>query len=215
MKIFIILSGLIFITGCAGGRNSSQISSPHDKTQISSVSSAVDIDGLWKGKINNLPLTFNFKQNGDSFTGTVNGVPGQPVMPLKDGKIEGDNISFSVKAGSTSNVTKMKVNYKGSVEGDKIELIVRVVPGRTSSYDSMYNLTGSSNTLSQREKELRLANPYDESSKSYDQQKSVDEINKWKRSTQKIEAQNRWINTKDRSWYSSSNPVRFVIQRVK
>ena len=54
---------------------------------------AADITGTWTGSISSnngdFSLTYDFKQNGDKFTGTVTGPQGDP-LPLTDCKLEGD-----------------------------------------------------------------------------------------------------------------------------
>src|SRR5215831_16438324 len=61
--------------------------------------------------------TFTFKVKGDKLTGTVWGRQGD--TPIADGKITGDEISFSVsreRQGAT-----IKQLYKGKVTGDEIK----------------------------------------------------------------------------------------------
>lgn len=66
-----------------------------------------------------MELTYNFKGDGDTLTGTVTGGPGQWI-PIKDGKIDGDKLSFKVDVDSQG--MKMKFNYKGVLKGDEIKL---------------------------------------------------------------------------------------------
>ena len=64
-------------------------------------------------------LTYNFKQDGDKFTGTVTGPQGDP-MPLIDCKLDGDKISFAVKVDMGGNIATF--SSKGTIKGDEIAL---------------------------------------------------------------------------------------------
>jgi hypothetical protein len=110
IRIFVLVGGLLLIASCAhnGG-----------------LSSAFDINGTWTGQLAGvmggppITLTFNFKGDRGPLPGTVNGAPGQWI-PLKDGKIKGNKISFEVAAGADK--MKMTTKYKGKIKGDKIKL---------------------------------------------------------------------------------------------
>ena len=78
--------------------------------------------GTWTGTISSpngdFNLTYTFKQDGDKLTGTVTG-PSDPI-PISEGKVDGDKISFSVNVdmgGST-----VKFSSKGTINGDEIKL---------------------------------------------------------------------------------------------
>jgi autotransporter translocation and assembly factor TamB len=84
---------------------------------------AGDISGTWTGSISggggDFSLTYSFKQDGQKFTGTVQGPQGDP-LPLTDCKLDGDKISFAVKVdmgGSAATFTST-----GTVKGDEIAL---------------------------------------------------------------------------------------------
>ena len=120
MKIYsyAFLTGLLLIAGCAHDAGVST-------TSPATTSPAVDINGTWTGTFSGgqggqpMELTYKFKGDGDTLTGTVNGGPGQWI-PIKDGKINGDNLSFKVDVDSQG--MKMKFNYKGVLKGDEIKL---------------------------------------------------------------------------------------------
>ena len=83
---------------------------------------AADVTGTWTGTISSpngdFNLTYTFKQDGDKLTGTVTG-PSDPI-PISEGKVDGDKISFSVNVdmgGST-----VKFSSKGTINGDEIKL---------------------------------------------------------------------------------------------
>jgi hypothetical protein len=83
-----------------------------------------DVDGKWTGSIagmdgNNMTLGYTFKADGTTLTGTTTGPDGNQ-MPIKEGKINGNNISFSVTIDMGGN--EMKLEYKGVVSADQIKL---------------------------------------------------------------------------------------------
>ncbi|KPL14085.1 MAG: hypothetical protein AMS26_11980 [Bacteroides sp. SM23_62] len=90
---------------------------------------ATGIDGQWVGTFPGMgpgmggqpmTVTYNFKRDGDTLTGTVSGAPGQWIK-IQDGKIDGTNISFTVDMqymGNTFSSTK----YTGVLLGDELKL---------------------------------------------------------------------------------------------
>jgi hypothetical protein len=83
-----------------------------------------DIDGKWAGQYNSgmgdpMQMDFTFKAEGAKLTGTAPGGPGATI-PLKDGKIDGNKISFTVE--TSMGETQMKFNYKGVLNGDQLDL---------------------------------------------------------------------------------------------
>jgi hypothetical protein len=85
--------------------------------------SAADISGNWKGTAEGpngaIERTFTFKQDGTKLTGeTTSEFLGKSV--LNDGKVEGDEVSFSITANFNGN--EMKLAYKGKISGDEIKL---------------------------------------------------------------------------------------------
>ena len=60
---------------------------------------AADVDGKWAGMVStpmgDIPVAFTFKADGATLTGTTTGIDGSDVA-IKDGKIDGANISFTV-----------------------------------------------------------------------------------------------------------------------
>lgn len=89
--------------------------------------SAADISGTWKGtadtQYGTVERTFVFKVNGSKLTGeTTSNMFGKSV--IEDGKIDGDNISFTITVDVQGN--ESKVNYKGKVEGEQIKFTVEI-----------------------------------------------------------------------------------------
>ncbi len=84
---------------------------------------AADIDGKWTGSIagmdgNNMTIGFTFKAEGTTLTG-VHIVNGQETA-IKEGKIEGTNISFMVTLDLGGQETK--IPHKGVLSGDQIKM---------------------------------------------------------------------------------------------
>src|SRR5262245_50639180 len=93
---------------------------------------AADVNGKWTAQVPGgrdgqlQETTFTFKVEGDKLTGTVSGRQGD--TPIADGKITGDEISFTVtreRQGAT-----IKQLYKGKVSGDEIKFIRSVEGGQ-------------------------------------------------------------------------------------
>jgi len=85
--------------------------------------SAADISGNWTGTAEGpqgaIQRTFTFRQEGTNLTGETNSqFTGKSV--IKDGKVEGDAISFSITADIQGN--QVTLNYKGKIAGDTIKL---------------------------------------------------------------------------------------------
>jgi hypothetical protein len=83
---------------------------------------AANVDGKWTASMpgrqgNTQEVTFNFKADGSKLTGTMATPRGE--MEIKDGKIDGDNISFNQTFERGGN--SMTLVYKGKVSGDTIE----------------------------------------------------------------------------------------------
>jgi hypothetical protein len=97
---------------------------------------AADISGTWKGTAEsaNGPLerTFTFKVEGTKLTGeTESQMLGKST--ITDGKVDGDNISFTITATMQGN--ELKLTYKGKVVGDQIKLSVEFPGGgQTAEY---------------------------------------------------------------------------------
>jgi hypothetical protein len=87
---------------------------------LTSLLYAADITGKWTGGSDGGPnWVFNFKSDGSKVTGTMAGSDGTE-RPIKDGKLEGDNISFSVDSEWQGEAIKLVV--KGKVSGNEMQL---------------------------------------------------------------------------------------------
>ena len=98
MKYFPFVLGVLLLAGLAFG---------------------ADVDGKWTGSVagmdgNDLTIEFTFKADGETLTG-FHIVNGQETA-IKDGKIDGNNISFSVTLDFG------KFEHKGVISGDQIKM---------------------------------------------------------------------------------------------
>jgi hypothetical protein len=77
-----------------------------------------DISGRWLGKVSTpngeFELIYDFKVEGEALSGALSTPNGE--LPLSDGKIVGDNLSFTMTFGDNP------VAYTGVVKGDTIVL---------------------------------------------------------------------------------------------
>ena len=88
----------------------------------------VDLNGKWTVRVQGWPgdITYTFKVEGDRLTGTVSGRQGD--TRIADGKISGDEISFTVTVERQG--PKIKQLYKGKVAGDEIKFARSVEGGQ-------------------------------------------------------------------------------------
>lgn len=88
----------------------------------SSALCAADVTGKWMAQVPTRggemrDTTFVFKQAGNELTGTMTGREGD--IPLQDGKVDGDAISFTTTLSFGGN--DVKLVYKGTVSGNEIK----------------------------------------------------------------------------------------------
>jgi len=87
---------------------------------------AADVTGTWIAEMAGGPggggqgmtITFNLKADGAALTGNVEAMGN--ANDIDEGKIEGDNISFSQTVDMQG--SEMKVIFKGTVSGDEMKL---------------------------------------------------------------------------------------------
>jgi len=92
---------------------------------------AADVTGKWTAEMqgrggNTMTVTMNLKADGNALTGTVSGRNGD--TEISDGKIDGNNISFTVVREFNGN--QFKQNYKGTLDGDTIHFTVTMEGGQ-------------------------------------------------------------------------------------
>jgi hypothetical protein len=82
---------------------------------------SADISGKWTAQVpgrsgNMRDVTFMFKASGEGLTGTMSGRNGD--IPIADGRVSGDSISFSVTQEFGGN--SVKQTFSGKVTGGEI-----------------------------------------------------------------------------------------------
>ena len=92
---------------------------------IASCALAADIDGKWTGEYNSgmgdpMTITFEFKAEGDKLTGTDTASIDGKAFEIKEGKIDGKNISFKVDK------LFVKLSYKGVLKDDEIKMTLEM-----------------------------------------------------------------------------------------
>jgi len=93
-----------------------------------------DFSGKWQwmtaGADGRKQYTLTLKQDGANLTGDVSS--GEDVMPIRDGKVSGDKVSFVVARTWGNRETTM--TYTGRVFGDEIRFKV-AMPGAERAWD--------------------------------------------------------------------------------
>ena len=84
---------------------------------------AADVSGKWTGDMpgrggDATPTTFTFKVDGEKLTGSMTGPQGD--IPLQEGKVAGNQISFSTTLDFGGNT--IKILYKGTLSGDQMKM---------------------------------------------------------------------------------------------
>ena len=85
----------------------------------SSLCFAGDLNGRWEGKVKvpdgeEMALALVLKVDGEKLTGTVESPMGE--LPITEGKINGDEISFNVKLGDDT------ITHQGKLAGDTLTI---------------------------------------------------------------------------------------------
>jgi hypothetical protein len=88
---------------------------------------AADVDGKWSGTMStpngDVPVNFTFKADGAALNGSTMGPDGGEI-PIKEGKVDGNNISFTVTFDFQG--MPFTMNYKGAVDKDQIKFTIDV-----------------------------------------------------------------------------------------
>lgn len=91
---------------------------------------AADLTGKWTGQFdfngNSVPITFNLKSDGAALTGTVSGLPTDNAE-IKDGKIDGDSVTFWLMTDYQGNAIKLV--YNGKISSDQIDITMATEDG--------------------------------------------------------------------------------------
>ena len=95
---------------------------------------AADASGKWafeqEGRNGPVQVTLNLKVDGGALSGTLTrpGRDGNAMeTPISDGKVDGNNLSFSVKREFNGNT--VVTTYKGTLDGDNLKIEI-TMPGR-------------------------------------------------------------------------------------
>ncbi len=83
---------------------------------------AADVAGKWTAQVpgrggETQETTFNFKVDGSKLTGTMTGPQGD--VQISDGKVMGDDVSFTVSMSFNGN--DVKLLFKGTASGSEIK----------------------------------------------------------------------------------------------
>ena len=104
---------------------------------LAAASFAADATGKWKGSFEVpggpvLSLTFDLKAADGALTGKVIGLPPkQEGLEIKDGKAEGDTVSFWLMTEYQGNAIKLVC--KGQLTGDEIKFTMGLEDGQWST----------------------------------------------------------------------------------
>jgi hypothetical protein len=89
---------------------------------------AADVDGKWTGSVSTggavFPVSFTLKADGAKLTGSSTGPDGTEVQ-IKDGKIDGANLSFTVTFDFGG--MPFLISYKGVLAGEEIKVTADVL----------------------------------------------------------------------------------------
>jgi hypothetical protein len=103
-------------------------------TLLATLLFSADITGKWKGQLTGADrdrdLTFDLVVKGEAVTGTVSGVLDH-ALEIKDGKVQGDTVSFWVPAEYQGQSLKLK--YSGQISGSEIRFTLSLEEGTWST----------------------------------------------------------------------------------
>ena len=89
-----------------------------DTKAVATVSATGTYTWTMKRQDQEITSTLKLKQDGKKLTGTINGFQGNEIE-IQDGKVEGDEVSFTVIREFNDN--KITIKYKGKLESDAIK----------------------------------------------------------------------------------------------
>lgn len=90
---------------------------------VASTILGADLSGIWAGRIPGRggdlqDIAFKFKQSGDELTGKM--YLDSDELPISDGRISGDQISFTVSADTNGRPAKFR--FTGLIKGTELQL---------------------------------------------------------------------------------------------
>lgn len=86
---------------------------------FSSLLFAADLTGKWSGPMQDGQAVFTLKSDNNVITGTMLGIDGKEY-PIIEGKLDGEDVSFTVASQWQGNPVKLLV--KGTVSGEQMKL---------------------------------------------------------------------------------------------
>lgn len=97
---------------------------------LATLALAADVTGKWTAQVPGrqgatVETTITLKAEGDKLTGTISNPQGESA--IADGKVSGDDVSFTVTREFQGNSFKMI--YKGKISGEEIKF-TRTIEGR-------------------------------------------------------------------------------------
>lgn len=92
---------------------------------LTAASRGADVTGIWMGQVAGRngeiqDVAFKLKSADGVITGTMFGE--EYDLPIADGKISGDEVSFSVTTTNYYNMNQVKLLFRGTVKDGEIEL---------------------------------------------------------------------------------------------
>lgn len=97
---------------------------------LSTLLSAADLTGKWTGQFdfngNAVPLILDLKTSGASLTGKVSGLPTDNAE-IKDGKIDGNTVTFWLMTEYQGNAIKLL--WTGKISADQIDFTMGTEDG--------------------------------------------------------------------------------------
>jgi hypothetical protein len=87
---------------------------------------AADVDGKWNASVDSpqgsITLVFEFKAEGEKLAGTMSAEMMPGAMPISDGVIKGNDVSFKLSLDLGQGGPPLVISYKGAVKGDEMNL---------------------------------------------------------------------------------------------
>jgi hypothetical protein len=106
---------------------------------------AADVSGKWtweqQGRNGSMTNTLTLKQDGANLTGSLDG--GRGPVDIKDGKVDGNNVTFSITRNMGGNDVTTK--YTGTLDGDTLKLEYEA-PGRGGAEPQKRTVTAKRST---------------------------------------------------------------------
>lgn len=100
-----------------------------------------DVNGKWECKVKGgdgveRPLIVTLKSDGSmEMTGTVNGMNGQPDIPISEGMNHGDEVMWSSTRRIQNGPTQQQMvqfDYKGAISGDEMKITITRADGKAA-----------------------------------------------------------------------------------